>query len=373
MRVFAIVLTACAIGCATTQSPAPLSVSPLVPGPGESVNVQQAVLLFDSSSSVVDADAFQGQRRVYRGFVDGMPQGSYHAGSVAFGGYDRQTLPLAPFARPTLAEHATELTELGEGTPIDRVLAEVKESLAGKSERAAVVLFSDGMPTDPVGRELETGAVLEEARALAGAYRGTVCYHTVQTGNDPAGTVFLQALAGLSSCGTYRTLASVSDPASLSQFERQVFLGAAPARMAGPGDADGDGVTDDRDQCPRTPLGVRADSRGCWVVPDLQFDTNSATIRPIGRQKLDEQVLPVLRKNPELRLRIDGHTDARGSDAYNQALSERRAQSVKDYLVAAGISADRLEVRGFGESRPIAPNDTPDNLQQNRRTELTVL
>jgi OOP family OmpA-OmpF porin len=373
MRLFAIFIQACALGCATTQAPAPLSLSPVVPGPGESVNVQQAMLVFDSSASVVEADAFQSQRRVFRGFVDGMPQGSYHAGSLAFGGYDRETLPLAPFARPPLVEHAAGLTELREGTPIDRVLAEVKDSLAGKSERAAVVLFSDGLPTDSVGRELETGAVLEEARALAGAYRGTVCFHTVQTGNDPAGTVFLQALAGVSSCGSYRTLASVSDPASLSQFERQVFLGGAPARMAGPGDADGDGVTDDRDQCPRTPLGVRADSRGCWVVPDLQFDTNSATIRPIGRQKLDEEVRPVLLKNPDLRLRIDGHTDARGSDAYNQELSERRAQSVKDYLVAAGVSADRLETRGFGESRPIAPNDTPANLQQNRRTELTVL
>jgi len=195
----------------------------------------------------------------------------------------------------------------------------------------------------------------------------------VQNGNDPAGTVFLQALAGVTPCGSYRTLTSVSDPASLTQFERQVFLGAAAPRVAGPGDADGDGVTDDRDQCPRTPLGVKADSRGCWVVPDLQFDTSSATIRPIGRQKLDEQVLPVLRKNADLRLRIDGHTDSRGSEAYNQSLSERRAQSVKDYLVGAGISADRLEVRGFGESRPIAPNDTPDNLQLNRRTELTVL
>lgn len=372
MRRFSIVLVASALGCATAQSPAPLSVSPLVPGPGEGVNVQQAVLLFDSSASVVEADAFLAQRRVFRGFVDGMPQGTYQAESLAFGGFDRQVLPLATFARPPLTEHAAGLTELNEGTPIDRVLAEVNESLAGKSERAAVVLWSDGLPTDPVGRDLETGAVLEQARALAGAYRGTVCFHTVQTGNDPAGTVFLQALAGVTPCGSYRTLDSVSDPASLTQFERQVFLGAAP-RVAGPGDADGDGVTDDRDQCPRTPLGVKADSRGCWVVPDLQFDTSSATIRPIGRQKLDEEVLPVLRKNPDLRLRIDGHTDSRGSEAYNQSLSERRAQSVKDYLVGAGISADRLEVRGFGESRPIAPNDTPENLQLNRRTELTVL
>jgi hypothetical protein len=282
MRRFAIVLAALALGCAHggPKQP-PISISPLAQGPGESIVVQQAVLLFDASSTIVEHDLFNPQKRVFRGFVDGMPQGTYLAEAVAFGGYDRQRLPLAPFARPPLQAHADSIEMLREGTPIDRVLGEVAESLGGKSERAAVVLFSDGLATDPVGRDVESSLVVEQARAVAAGYRGTVCFHTVQAGSDPAGTALLQEIAKLTPCGSYRTLASVSEAAGLTQFERQVFVGAAPAMASAPGDADGDGVLDPSDQCPRTPRGVKVDTRGCWTLPDLEFDTSSATMRDL--------------------------------------------------------------------------------------------
>lgn len=372
MRRFALLSLAFGLACATTASQAPVTISPLQPGPGEAVKIQQVVSLFDASNTIVESGSFPQQKAVYQGFVSGMPDGTYAAEAVAFGGYARQRRELAPFSRADLAAHAAGIARLREGTPIDRVFGETAASLAGKSERAAVVLWSDGLPTDPVGRENAEEATLEQARAIASAYKGQVCFHTVQAGADPGGTALLQKIASTTPCGTYRTLASVSDPANLSRFEREVFLGAAPARAA-IGDEDGDGVLDDRDQCPRTPRGARVDSRGCWTIADLEFDTASAVIRPAGKARLDADILPVLRANPDMRVRIDGHTDARGSDAYNQDLSERRARSVKDYLVQAGIPADRLESQGFGESRPVAPNDTPENLQRNRRTELTVI
>ena len=81
----------------------------------------------------------------------------------------------------------------------------------------------------------------------------------------------------------------------------------------------------------------------------------------------------MITRNVGVLLRIDGHTDSRGSEAYNQQLSERRARAVRDYLVSKGVPAERLSVRGFGETKPIAPNDTPENLRRNRRTELTVV
>jgi OOP family OmpA-OmpF porin len=362
-----------ALGCASTQSLTPPAVSPLTPGPGEGVVVDHAALIFDSSSSIVDHGHYPKQKAAYQGFVSGMPDGNYAVDAVAFGGYDRQRRPLAPFSRSDLAAHAAGIDAMGEGTPIDRVLGETEAALGGKSDRAAVVMFSDGLPTDPSGRDIGSASSVEAARAVAAAYKGNVCFHTVQAGVDPAGTEFLKAVAGVTPCGTYRTLDSLSDGAAISRFEREVFLGARQQAAAAPGDEDGDGVTDDRDRCPHTPRGARVDSRGCWTIPGLEFDTASANIRPVGKQRLDEDVLPVLRANPDMRVRIDGHTDARGSDAYNQDLSDRRAASVKEYLVSAGIPAERLESQGFGESRPIAPNDTPENLQRNRRTELTVI
>ncbi|MFO7588552.1 MAG: OmpA family protein [Gemmatimonadota bacterium] len=105
----------------------------------------------------------------------------------------------------------------------------------------------------------------------------------------------------------------------------------------------------------------------------IHFDVASATIRPESSGTLEE-IGTMLQEHPELRIAIEGHTDSDGDDAFNQDLSERRAASVKDYLVANyGIEAGRLESVGFGESRPVAPNDTAEGKQQNRRVELVRL
>jgi outer membrane protein OmpA-like peptidoglycan-associated protein len=82
----------------------------------------------------------------------------------------------------------------------------------------------------------------------------------------------------------------------------------------------------------------------------------------------------MLQDHPDLRLTIEGHTDSDGDDAQNQGLSERRAASVKAFLVEAyGVDASRLETAGFGESTPVAPNNTPEGKQQNRRVDLVKL
>ncbi len=110
----------------------------------------------------------------------------------------------------------------------------------------------------------------------------------------------------------------------------------------------------------------------------VNFDFDRSTLRPDAVAILNEAV-EILRRYPELRVEVAGHTDAIGSDAYNQRLSERRASAVYDYLTSNGITADRLVgPTGYGKSRPIAPNtnadgsDNPEGRARNRRTELNV-
>ncbi|MEM7216883.1 MAG: OmpA family protein [Pseudomonadota bacterium] len=185
---------------------------------------------------------------------------------------------------------------------------------------------------------------------------------------------------------------------------------ATGCEPSGPGDADGDGVTDDIDRCPTTPAGVEVDSRGCALdgdgdgVPDyrdrcpdsergarvdadgcyveleqevtidmnLEFDTNSAALRTDHYREI-QRVVDFLRQYPTANAVIEGHTDSSGAAAYNQSLSEKRASSVRDYLVnQAGVSADRLTARGFGETRPKASNDTAAGRQENRRVSAVV-
>jgi OOP family OmpA-OmpF porin len=357
-----------ALACAT-PAVSPLGAGPISPGPDERVIVDHAYLIVDSSSSV--EQEFASQKAMVQSFVGAMPDGTYQSGSVAFGGYAREGSALAGFDRSSLGDTAAGFSHLAEGTPIDRVIGEVAGELGGKTGRAAVVIFSDGKPTDPVGRQLDEQTVLDAAGKLAAGYSGDVCFHTVQTGDDPEGAAFLQKLSSVTSCGTTRTMSSVQNVAALQNFEREVFLGGAATRevAAAPGDADGDGVIDPNDQCPGTPRGAPVDERGCWTIPGVLFAFDSAAIEPQYFGKLDEAV-QVLESNPGVPIHIDGHTDSIGPEDYNQSLSERRANAVKEYFVGKGVDASRLVSRGFGEANPAYPNDTRENRHQNRRTEL---
>jgi OOP family OmpA-OmpF porin len=356
-----------ALACAT-PAVSPLGAGPVTPGPDERVIVDHAYLIVDSSSSV--EQEFASEKAMVQSFVGAMPEGTYQSGAVAFGGYDREGAPLATFDRSSLGNTASDFTHLAEGTPLDRVIGEVGGELGGKTGRAAVVIFSDGKPTDPVGRELDQQAVLDAAGKLASGYSGDVCFHTVQTGNDPEGAEFLKKLSSVTSCGSSRAMSSVQNVAALQNFEREVFLGGAATRaVAAPGDEDGDGVIDPNDQCPGTPKGAPVDARGCWTIPGVLFAFDSATIEPQYFGKLDEAV-QVLEANPGVPVNIDGHTDSTGPENYNESLSQRRADAVKQYFVSKGVDASRLITRGFGEANPAYPNDTKENRHLNRRTEL---
>jgi len=104
-------------------------------------------------------------------------------------------------------------------------------------------------------------------------------------------------------------------------------------------------------------------------LKSAHFDFNKATIKPEGKSELDHAVA-ALKADPALKAEIDGHTDSVGSDAYNMKLSERRANAARDYLVSQGIDASRITTQGFGESKPIASNDTEEGRAQNRRVEV---
>jgi outer membrane protein OmpA-like peptidoglycan-associated protein len=119
-------------------------------------------------------------------------------------------------------------------------------------------------------------------------------------------------------------------------------------------------------------LETRDSARGLIInMSDVLFDTAQHTLKPGAREKLSK-VSGILLAHPGLNLEIEGHTDSVGTDAYNQSLSERRAESVKSYLAQQGIPSSTIKARGFGEASPVASNDSAAGRQQNRRVELIV-
>ncbi|MGY0558458.1 MULTISPECIES: OmpA family protein [unclassified Lysobacter] len=148
-------------------------------------------------------------------------------------------------------------------------------------------------------------------------------------------------------------------------------------------DDDGDGVNNCDDKCPDSQAGQTIGPDGCPVpvsidLKGVNFDFDKSTLRPDAVAILSEAV-QILQRYPDLKVEVAGHTDSKGTDAYNQSLSERRATAVYDYLSSNGVDASRMVgPNGYGESRPIAPNtnpdgsDNPEGRAQNRRTELNV-
>lgn len=103
----------------------------------------------------------------------------------------------------------------------------------------------------------------------------------------------------------------------------------------------------------------------------ILFDFDKATLRAASQEQL-AKMAGILNKYPDTNILLEGHTDATGSDDYNLDLSRRRAQSVNDYLVGLGVTAGRFSIKGYGESQPIATNDTDAGRQLNRRVEVAV-
>lgn len=146
-------------------------------------------------------------------------------------------------------------------------------------------------------------------------------------------------------------------------------------------DEDDDGVLDIADNCPGTLPGLEVDATGCVIIdekqqettlPGVNFELGSAKLTPNAQTVLN-QVVQALTNQSNLKVEVQGHTDSQGGEAFNQGLSERRAQSVVDYLVQRGIAEDRMQAVGFGELLPVADNSTKQGRALNRRVVLKVL
>ena len=104
---------------------------------------------------------------------------------------------------------------------------------------------------------------------------------------------------------------------------------------------------------------------------DTYFDFDKSTLKPGGKERIDAEVVAPMKEHANLRALVEGHTDSIGTEAYNQRLSERRANAVADYMESRGISAQRITTKGWGKSKPIESNKTKEGRAKNRRVEIT--
>ncbi len=218
------------------------------------------------------------------------------------------------------------LTPMGGGI---ESLEDVVSPIQGKT---AIIVLSDGgqnTGADPVE------ATTELVRAHPNAQ-----VHVISLADSPEGQDVNREVSKAGR-GIYADgVELLHDASKMERFVRDVFCGEKPARRI--------------------------------VLRGVNFDFDKATIRPDGKPVLDEAVR-TLQEESDVRVSVEGHTDSVGSDAYNMRLSKERAEAVADYLTAGGIAHGRISTIGFGESKPVASNETEDGRAQNRRVEFRVI
>lgn len=249
-------------------------------------------------------------------------------------------------------------------TPLGSGLAALEPALQSAVGRNAVIVVSDGQ------ENMGEGSV-KVAAALAEKYG--VCFHTISFADTVNGNqALLDAMTALKPCGVAVSAAQLADDAALQKFVKDVFYDDATAVDPCSLDDDGDGVNNCLDKCPDTLPGLLVDADGCPIADVVTlkvfFDFDKSDIKPQYHQELADFASYMRQQQSFTVVEIAGHTDSVGSDEYNQKLSERRAKAVRDYLVnELGMDANLFSAVGYGESQPIATNDTEEGRAMNRR------
>jgi len=373
------------VGCAAPQfKPTPFSPHRFDPNQYVS-KVDHAMILFDASSSMTQGVYKERAKiNIAKDFVYRMnqtiPDLKMKAGLRTFGqnpsvgrGDTALVYGMADYSRSGLDQGINAIQGEGLITPMSAAMGAAGKDLEATQGPIAVILVSDG--EDPHIPQLPVDGA---AKALKDKYGDRICIYTVGIGDDKNGLNRLRKIADIGGCGFYVNADELVSADAMAGFVEKVFLAKKPMpapmpapkpAAAPPLDSDGDGVLDARDKCPNTPQGAKVDADGCWIIGRIHFDFDKAAIKSQFEPILNE-IAGVMKRNPMLRLRINGHTDGIGTEAYNQGLSERRARAAERYLIDKGVDAARLSIMGNSFRQPIATNQTSAGRAQNRRAEF---
>lgn len=398
--------------------------------------VDNFLILLDASSSMSnqykDYSKFFLARNLASHMNNTMPAFDMNGGLRKFGSdfgvKSSLEYGMTSYARADLGAALKAITATQGMTPLGYALAQADGDLASQNGKSAVIVFSDGK--DAAGAPIQTAADMKMK------YGANLCIYTVVIGDDAVGTAVLQEVAAASGCGFSVNGDSLRSTDAMADFVEAVFINkkkvesdsdndgvldsmdkcpgtpaghivdrngcsrdsdndgvydqidkcpntplAAPVDADGcPLDSDNDGVIDQQDRCPATPAGIEVDAKGCpvplkkEVSIDLkvEFDFDKAAIKSTYDKHL-QRVANFLEAYPETKATLEGHTDNRGTDEYNMELSKQRADNVRQHLINNfKIAPNRLTTKAFGESQPIASNDTEEGRAMNRRVVATI-
>jgi len=328
---------------------------PLVASAEMVKKVDNFIVFLDQSGSMAQANVMAGHQKLDQAvsavarFDQAVPNLGYNSGVAAFAPFKTVSAP-GPYMKGAVGSAATgfvpafnHFTTMADGfTNIDPVIGQ----LSGKT---ALIVFTDGEWN-------EGGDPLPQAKALYGKYGSNLCIHVVSYADTPKGQQTIDAIRALSGCSVAADGKSLESDMAMAQFAKDVLYDEV------------------------TPQPVVVVVPPPPPVPEVVVVKEVITFNLLfgfDKYAITDEMIPVLEQakaileeDQSVNFIVAGHTDSTGPEAYNQGLSERRANSVKDWLVSNGIAANRLEAVGFGETDPKYDNSTREGRKLNRRVEL---
>ena len=314
------------------------------------------------------------QFEIIRRFSAAIPQLHYIGSMRVFGiksGFSKDknepitklVYPPQAFDRGSFVMEVNKLKSTNGSTPMEAATKLSETDLGTMAGRKALIIISDFNKSGDFG---DPAAVVAKMRDEFGQ---PICVYTIGITQEPDQVALAKEISAASGCGQYFDGCLLfKNQEALEAAVKTIFYDEYVAEI----DSDGDGVIDSLDQCANTPVGAIVDARGCWIAAYGNFfDFDKSDIK--------EQYLPhiqriagVLMQYPELTVVLDGHTDKAGTPDYNLKLGERRALAVRAALVQFGVDEWRLEYNSYGETMPVADNDTEAGRALNRRVEINV-
>ncbi len=314
--------------------------------------VDNFIFFLDQSGSMAQKHSETGKKKidmaleVMQSMNKAIPSLDYTSALLKFAPFEAVSQPGA-YDQSAMADAATGVatdfdifnrrTNMGGGLlDIDPIIG----SLSGKT---GLILFTDGnanIGVDPIA----------QAKALYAKYGDNLCVHVVSFADTDHGKKVVEGIRALSSCTVPADYASLTAAGAMDQYVKDVFYEdvAEPAPKPAP-----------------------------VVVPTVKETISFNLNFGFDKSQITDEMLPILEQAKQIinedmnaRFEVAGHTDSTGPEAYNQKLSERRAASVKNWLVENGVSASRLEAVGFGENAPKYDNSTREGRKLNRRVEI---
>ena len=234
-------------------------------------------------------------------------------------------------------------------SPLDAALDGATADLQSQSGQLAVIAFSDG-------EDMEKYAPVAAAQRLKSAYGDRVCIYTVHLGDNGVGRKLMQEVADAGQCGFMAIGDDLSKPQAMADFVENVFQKQRPATRA---------QAQAQAQAQEAPKVVVVEP--VTIEPSIQFAFDKSNIQSKYYNEI-KKMADYMTRYPETKAAIEGHTDNIGTEAYNMKLSQKRANSIKNYLVSKfKIDPSRIKTTGYSFKKPIASNSTKEGRQKNRR------